>query len=183
MQKQRELFIPKGASVEARIARLERRCRFLTFTLAAIVLAGIGLAAADGRVGSYEQLDVRRLRVTDEKGTARIVAGVSEEGTAMILMTGDGEKGKPIPRLSLECKGDFAKQTFADAANNDRVVIAAGAGSGALMLRDNHGKLRISQITTPEDAAGFNLMDENEKTVEAFESKPKATTAKPAKKK
>ena len=144
-------------TIEERMEFLERtirRWRRIACTMAVLVVAGVGIGAAQM---NEDELRLRKLVIEDDKGGDRIVLdGVADILTSRIHLR--DEKGRD--RIVLSASSIEATIVQLDAKGNPRVRSSTlNHGTARIIHSDANGKTRISSGTFTDGLAGTTWLE------------------------
>jgi hypothetical protein len=152
-------------AIELRIAKLERRCRFLAFCLVGtLCMGGLLLLAGAAAPERPESLTTRKLEIVDEAGRVRMQLGETRDGCLLLMYDKDG---KPAIVLS----GDHSSLSLRK--EDGKLSMLAGAGGASLQASGPKNTPALS-LAVGEERATFIMRDRSGETVHRFETDGKA---------
>ncbi len=147
--------------LEGRLARLERRNRWLTGVAGGLaVLAGAmlmaGYTSIEEQLQGMQNLQVRQLEtqrvvIRDANGLIRGWLGIAEDGTRLVFYD---ESGRQRAGFGLTLQNEPAMAIF-DPSQQARIVLGMADGWPGLVIRDAGGLKRIALQTQPDWATLF----------------------------
>lgn len=163
------------STLDERIARLERgrgRARIAAGGLAALLACGAAFR------GAPEELDVRRLRVVDSEGKARIELRVEDDGRASLRVLNQADA--PAFLLSSEKAGGVTMSGWGPRFGPSWILACskpirggdddeAKYGGSLWLLGD--GGIGVNDVMLRQDAAGGSLMVRDAKGKVSFDSR------------
>ena len=135
------------------LERTNRRWRRLACTMAVLIVAGVGIGAAQM---NEDELTLRKLVIQDEEGRKRIVLDTNERGASIVHYDANGQ-GRI--RSGTYPSGN-ASMTHYDAKEKMRIDSGAFAnGDASTTYSDMNGKTRISSGTFTDGLAGTTWLE------------------------